>query len=259
MHHTHLVLDENYIPKNDAERAVFKEMQIFMYAVLEEHLKTSKGKSLVSQYEQTHDAQRIYCKLMKHALSSTAAQLSGDTLLQYITTARYPGTWRGTTYDFVLHWQEQVTKYERLEVETFPPKHKLRMLQNAVGEVTTLANVKQLSDQEVARGNLPLNYESYMELLLSACSSYDKKITLPGKQKRAVYASIIPEDNQDTYYDVPYHEEYAVYNIDTDISDIMVNATNTNRFGSKVNAQQKSQFLPREEWDKLSRKKIKID
>ena len=43
MHHTHLVLDENYVPKNDTERDVFKEMQIFIYAVLEEHLKTSKG------------------------------------------------------------------------------------------------------------------------------------------------------------------------------------------------------------------------
>jgi hypothetical protein len=42
MHHTHLVLDENYIPKNDEENAVFQEMQIFMYAVMEEHLKTDK-------------------------------------------------------------------------------------------------------------------------------------------------------------------------------------------------------------------------
>jgi HEPN domain-containing protein len=104
-------------------------MQIFMYAVFEVHLKTSKGKLLVSQYEETHDAQRIYRELKKHALSSTAAQLSGDTLLQYITTTRYPGNWRGTSYEFVLHWKEQVMKYERLELEYFPPKQKLCMLQ----------------------------------------------------------------------------------------------------------------------------------
>jgi hypothetical protein len=72
-------------------------MQIFMYAVFEEHLKTSKGKSLVSQNEETHDVQSIYRELKKHAPSSTAAQLSGDTLLQYITTTRYPGDWRGTS------------------------------------------------------------------------------------------------------------------------------------------------------------------
>jgi hypothetical protein len=56
MDHTDMVLNENYVPRNDDEKFVFKEMQIFMYAVCEEHLKTSKGKSFVSQYEETHDA-----------------------------------------------------------------------------------------------------------------------------------------------------------------------------------------------------------
>jgi len=75
MHHTHLVSDEEYVPKNDTEAAIFKEMQTFMYAVLEDHLKTDKGKSLVSHYEAMRDAQSIYRDLKKHALSSTAAQL----------------------------------------------------------------------------------------------------------------------------------------------------------------------------------------
>jgi hypothetical protein len=187
MHHTHFVLDDTYVPKTDADVAVFKEMQTFMYAVLGEHLKTDKGRSLVSQYEMTSDAQSIYYELKKHALSSTAAQLSGDTLLQYVTTARFPGNWRGTAYSFVLHWKEQVMQYEKLELEPFHSKQKLRMLQNAVGDVSELAYVKQIGDQDIARGNPPLLYESYMELLLSACSTYDKKTMLPGKQKRAVY------------------------------------------------------------------------
>jgi hypothetical protein len=59
IHHTHLVLDETYVPKNDEEKAVFQEMQIFMYAVMEEHLKTDKGKSSVSKYEADNDAQSI--------------------------------------------------------------------------------------------------------------------------------------------------------------------------------------------------------
>ena len=81
MHHTHLVLDENYIPKNDEEKAVFQEMQIIMYAVMEEHLKTDKGKSLVSKYEVDNDSQSIYRELKQHGTSSTAAWLAGDTLI----------------------------------------------------------------------------------------------------------------------------------------------------------------------------------
>jgi hypothetical protein len=122
MHQTHLVLDADYSPANAIDAALFKEMQTLMYAVLQEHLKTDKGKSLVSQFEATRDAQSIYRELMKHALRSTAAQMSGDTLIQYITTTQYPGTWRGTSHDFVLHWKEQIMKYEKLKLEAFPPK-----------------------------------------------------------------------------------------------------------------------------------------
>ena len=159
--------------------------------------------------------------------------------MQYITTSRFPGNWRGTSYDFVLHWNEQVVKYERLEVELFPPKHKLRMLQNTVGEVRELAYVKQIGDQDVARGRDPLDYETYIELLLSACSTYDKKIVLPGKNKRAVYASNF--DNVDVREHDDRNDAYEMYNVDTDVSDIMVNA-----------GEQKSSYIPREEWNKLS-------
>ena len=103
MHHTHLVLDASYKPQTTEETAVFTEMQTFMYAVFEDHLKTDTGKSLVSTFENTRDAQSIYTELVKHAKSSTAAQISGDSLLIYITSARFPGDWRGTSHGFVLH------------------------------------------------------------------------------------------------------------------------------------------------------------
>jgi hypothetical protein len=74
-----------------------------MSAVMEEKLKSEKGKWLISEFEEKRDAKSVYCELKKHALGSTAAQLSGDKLLQYITTAQYQGTWRGSSYNFVLH------------------------------------------------------------------------------------------------------------------------------------------------------------
>jgi hypothetical protein len=78
-------------------------------------------------------------------------QLSGDTMLQYITMTRYPGSWQGTSSGFVLHWKEQVLKYERLEQEIFGAKYKIWMLQNAVGNITELPCDKQLGDQDIAQ------------------------------------------------------------------------------------------------------------
>jgi hypothetical protein len=79
-------------------------------------------------------------------LRSTSAWLSGDALLKFITSARYPGNWRGTASAVVLHWKEQVKGYETLEVEDYPPKQKLCIIQNALGDMTELAHVKQLAD-----------------------------------------------------------------------------------------------------------------
>jgi hypothetical protein len=216
MHHTHLVLDENYIPTTANDITIFREIQTFMYAVLEEHLKTDKGKSLVSQFESDRDAQSIYRELKKHAKSSTAAQLSGDSLLQYITTARFTGNWRGTSYAFVLHWKEQVAQCEKLELESFPPKQKLRMLQNSVGDVTELAYVKQIGDHDIARGNPPLDVDSYLELLLSACSTYDKNNATSMKHKRNVYTTAVGGNNgiqsDDTSVNEQYYEAFTVDN-----------------------------------------------
>jgi hypothetical protein len=59
MHHNHQVLDEVYVPKSETKVSVFQEQQTFMYAVLKEHLKTDKGKSLVIQFEATQCAEYL--------------------------------------------------------------------------------------------------------------------------------------------------------------------------------------------------------
>jgi hypothetical protein len=57
---------------------VMQKFMYAMYAIMADHLKTDKGKSFVSQYETTRDAQSTYRELVKHALASTSAWLSGD-------------------------------------------------------------------------------------------------------------------------------------------------------------------------------------
>jgi hypothetical protein len=222
-----------------------------MYAVFEEKLKTDKGKSLVSAYENTRDAQAIYKELTKHAKSSTAARLSGETLLKYITSARYPGNWRKTSYAFVLHWKEQVMHYEKLELENVPPNQKLLMLQNTVGDIADLANVKQLSDQVVASGGANLGFKEYLEFLLSACSSYDKTHATPRSGQRNVYTTNVEHD--DNFFDA---QDAYTYGVDTDVTDILAHATDMRFKGSaSSNRNDKSPFVPREDWLKLTPEK----
>jgi len=81
------VLNLNYTPNTPQEKALFDEMQKYMYAVFEKTLLTDKGKTLVRDHQRKHDARAIYKGLSEYALSSTKASLDASTLLTYITTS----------------------------------------------------------------------------------------------------------------------------------------------------------------------------
>ena len=109
------ILDPAYIPVTIAEKELFQEKQKYMYAVFERNLLTDYGKLLVRQHADNFDAQAIYSALSIYALQSTKAALSSSNLLSYITSAHLGhNTWKGTTTAFILHWQEQVRRYEQL-------------------------------------------------------------------------------------------------------------------------------------------------
>ena len=104
-----------------------------MYFVFNRNLLTDRGKALVRQHEVDWNAQAIYRALCDHASTSTKAALDASEILSYITSARLgDGSWKGTTHAFILHWQDQVCRYEK-QVNTsdhFSPGQKKVMLQN---------------------------------------------------------------------------------------------------------------------------------
>jgi hypothetical protein len=53
----------------------------------------------------------------------------------------------------------------------------------------TVAGVKRIEDQNIARGKAPLGWEEYLELLLSACSGYDNSHNIARPAKRNIYAT----------------------------------------------------------------------
>ena len=167
--------------------------------------------------------------------------------MKYIINAKYPGEWRGTSFGFVLNWQEQLAKYEEFDLEIASPKQKLRMLQNAVGDVEALARVKLMNDHDVARGHPPLTYERYVQVLLSTCSTYDSQHSSGDRRKRVVYQSELAPDP-----DIYDYNDYAAYSVDTDVTDIMAFATDTTRLGNRSGSgNQSSDRIPYSEWIQL--------
>ena len=109
------VFNSKYKPKTTEERDLFIEKQKFIYSVFDECLLTDMGKALVRSYESTFNAQKIYEELEKDATTSTQATIETSELLTYLTSTKLGKTpWRGTYHAFILHWCEQLRKYEGL-------------------------------------------------------------------------------------------------------------------------------------------------
>jgi hypothetical protein len=93
-----------------------------------------------------------------------------------------------------------------------------------------------------------------MELLLLACSTYDKKTTLPGNRKDPFTLLQSPLMKTSIGTVIPWLEN-TVFKVDTDVGDLMVHYTNANHnSNTQANGigKPKSNFIPREEWIKLS-------
>jgi hypothetical protein len=85
-------------------------------------------------------------------------------------------------------------------------------------------------------------WEEYLELLLSVCSQYDRAQSTTRPTQRNVHATNLAVDED--YFSHPDHTSCG---IDTDLTEIYANATQTTVPGSGT-----SQFLPRNKWLKLT-------
>ena len=97
-----------------------------------------------------------------------------------MTNSTLDDNYKGTTDQFVLHYNEQ---FRQLEVisdpsEHFSPQIKLQLLQNAVRPIDDLRIAETLDEfQSITTGygrSSSLQYQTYYDLLINACVRYDR-------------------------------------------------------------------------------------
>jgi hypothetical protein len=141
------------------------------------------------------DAQAVYKELCTYALKSTKATINSSTMLTYITSSRLSdGTWKSGTHAYLLHWQDQVRKYEDIipASDHFAPGQKRTMLENAVHSIADLRQVQIQAAHDKVRSGTAITYKQYVSLLLSAAQIHDSELgdTKPSKSRgqRQVYS-----------------------------------------------------------------------
>ena len=179
------ICDPNYIsPTDPDDHAVDAKKQDYLYAVFHKVLKTSSGMQLITKHEKDADkATKIWSALLQHAKESTDATINAQNLLEYIMTANIANQ-TGSTYDFVLNWEEQHRCYIAIvgTMEAIDPATLSCILRKVVRSIPALKNVEdtvnilqkgQASNSSATALTSQQKYDNYKQLLLEACQTYD--------------------------------------------------------------------------------------
>ena len=129
------VLDPNYTPGSEPEeKELFEAKQTSMFRVFNANLQTDMGKNIVRRHLEYTDAQAVWKELSEHMRTSSKGASEKRRLTQYVTNPVLDDNFKGTTEQFVLHFNEQFRQLEEIseDDERLPPTVKLTLLQTAV-------------------------------------------------------------------------------------------------------------------------------
>ncbi|KAL7576901.1 hypothetical protein ACA910_006665 [Epithemia clementina (nom. ined.)] len=134
-------------PPGDFHAAqLFEEQQVFLYSVLVKIIQTDQGRAFVREHELDEDARAVLQKLVNHHTNSEMAKREVLRLQKYITHLKLDESWRGTTRQFLLHFQEQLRLLDKLvsPSKRIPDHTRMTFLMTAVELISDLRQVKTL-------------------------------------------------------------------------------------------------------------------
>ena len=205
-HECNEVLDPNYTPGSEPEeQQLFEAKQTFMFSVFNANHQTDMGKTIVRRHLANTDAQSVWKELSEHKRTSSKGASEKRRLTQYVTNTVLDDNFKGTTEQFVLHFNEQFRELDEIseDSEKLPPTVKLTLLQAAVRSINDLRTVETLDEfQSTTSGHgssTSLSYDTYYDLLINACVRYVKTKKANIGKRRIVYITNI----DDTYVDHP--------------------------------------------------------
>ena len=217
------IVDPTYTPgPSSEEQELFETKQVFMYKVFNETLLTDMGRTKVRKYLKTTGAQEVWKEYFEYMTTSSKGASEKRKITHYLTNTVLDSQFRGTTQQFVLHFNEQFRRLDDLTdiSERMPESIKMALYQNAVKDIPQLSIVETLDEftsTTCGYGSFThLNYSSYYNLLINACVRYDATKTSTPSKSRNFYAA---SGTQDFNTFEESHETHFFQDIDTPADD----------------------------------------
>ena len=106
-HECNEVFDPTYTPGSESEeQELLEAKQTFMFSVFNANLQTDMGKTIVRRHLVHTDAQSVWKELSEHMRTFSKGASEKRRLTQYVTNTILDDNFKGTTEQFVLHFNE---------------------------------------------------------------------------------------------------------------------------------------------------------
>ena len=201
------ILQPTFRSRGDADSLeLFRLKNDFMYSVLND-----MGKTIVRKHLDNMNAQRVWEEFATHMTTSSKGKAEKHRLHTYVTTTVLDKSWKGTTEQFILHFNEQFRQLDEVSPpeESLPYTTRLTLLQTAVHNIPELTMVETMEEFISLSSSTPgptMGYDNYLTLLQTACIRYDSNIkSRPSPASRAAYQHELSHDQ----YDNPYPQDYS--------------------------------------------------
>ena len=102
------ILQPTFRPSSEADSLeLFRLINDFMYSVFNKCLLSDIGKTIVRKHLDNMNAQRVWLEFATHMTTSSKGKAEKRRLHTYVTTTVLDKSWKGTTEQLILHFNEQ--------------------------------------------------------------------------------------------------------------------------------------------------------
>ena len=237
-HYCEEILQPTLRPSGDADsQELFRSINDYMYSVFNKCLLSDMGKTIVREYLDIMNAQRVSEEFATQMTTSSKVKDEKRRLHTYVTTTVLDKSWKGTTEQFIFYFTEQFSQLD----EVSPPEEsllyttRLTLLQTAVHNIPGLRMVETMEEFFSLSSSTPgptMGYDNYLTLLQNACIRYDSNLkSRPSPASRGAYQHELSHDEHDNPYLQDYSSTGTTYGcIDMPAEEFyQVHTTNLNR------------------------------
>ena len=188
------ILQPAFMLKGDADSLeLFRLKNDCTYSVFNKCLLCDMVKTIVRKHLDNMNAHRVWEEFATHMTTSSMGKAEKCRLHTYVTTTVLEKSWKGTTEQFILHFNEQFRQLDEVSPpeESLPYTTRQTLLQTPVHNIPELRMVETMEEFISLSSSTPgptMGYDNYLTLLQNACIRYDSNLkSRPSPASRAAY------------------------------------------------------------------------